>query len=424
MVIFKRKQFTIQEGHYTGPKDMDKVPGAIEVIGKSAIGGAGIGAIAGKLLPDSTALEGAKTGGKIGTIAGIFFKIFLNYLHNPMTKVKYSEVDKIIRREFGIYRMAGVTIGDKLDKRATIDQKFSFNDRDICNYKVNIVISDNKVIMYTFGMTDIELKKTSDLLDYYCKKYTGMNYTSSLINRRMNSYSVNIVFTNYQVISNFIMELSETLGTKINILDNKAVVDLRIKDRTKAIEEENPIEDVPQSDSDDNSIQKSFSFLGFSKYDLIRILGNGGSFAIAKKSFDQGIIGIILETLNQLSSGEKAKLIGATLGAEELRNPFLKATLSRLHYINGVHYSVGDNANEIAMSLMDGIFLVTVNKNSPVYKDLEKDYYKKFLSKIKRIDTGDVIVYSYAVQSKKELDLMINSLMKALRGEKINLFDK
>ena len=37
---FKQKKFTLQEGHYTGPKDQDKVPGALEVVGKSALGGA------------------------------------------------------------------------------------------------------------------------------------------------------------------------------------------------------------------------------------------------------------------------------------------------------------------------------------------------------------------------------------------------
>lgn len=50
MTKFRQKQYTIPEGHYTGPKDMDKVPGAIEVIGKSALAGAGIGGVTGSLL--------------------------------------------------------------------------------------------------------------------------------------------------------------------------------------------------------------------------------------------------------------------------------------------------------------------------------------------------------------------------------------
>lgn len=35
-----------------------------------------------------------------------------------MSSIKFQEVDKLIRREFGIYRASGVTIGDSLDKRA------------------------------------------------------------------------------------------------------------------------------------------------------------------------------------------------------------------------------------------------------------------------------------------------------------------
>ena len=45
MIKFRQKNYTIQEGHYTGPKDMDKVPGAIEVVGKSAFGGSIIGVL-------------------------------------------------------------------------------------------------------------------------------------------------------------------------------------------------------------------------------------------------------------------------------------------------------------------------------------------------------------------------------------------
>ena len=39
---------------------------------------------------------------------------------------------------------------------------------------------------------------------------------------------MSIVFTNYQIISNFLIELSDTLNVKINLLDNKALVDNKI----------------------------------------------------------------------------------------------------------------------------------------------------------------------------------------------------
>lgn len=38
MIKFKEKQYTIPEGHYTGPKDMEEVPSALSVIGKTTLG--------------------------------------------------------------------------------------------------------------------------------------------------------------------------------------------------------------------------------------------------------------------------------------------------------------------------------------------------------------------------------------------------
>ena len=178
MIKFRQKDYTIQEGHYTGPKDLDKVPGAIEVIATSAGVGGLVGAAVGTVSKDSTMLEGALTGGKWGVVAGVLLKLFLNYLHNPMTRVKYQEVDKNIRTRFGVFQMSGITVGDTISKRATIDERFSFNDRDVTAYKINFAVHNDTVTMYTLGMTKEELKKTSDILDYYTKKYTGMEYSS------------------------------------------------------------------------------------------------------------------------------------------------------------------------------------------------------------------------------------------------------
>ena len=263
MIQFRQKDFSLKEGHYTGPKDMDKVPGAIEVVGKSALGIGLAGSAIGAALKDSTAWEGFKTGAKAGGITGIFLKIFINYLHKPMSKVKFQEIDRNIRREFGIYRMAGITVGDKLDKRADIDEKFGFSDRQVSKYKLNFAVQDNKITMYTFDLSNDELDKVDKTLNYYCKKYTGMEYNSSVINYKLNSYSVDIVFTNYQVISNFIMELSQVLECKINLLDNKAIVDSRIKE---AGEEGGLGEETT----------KNFSVAALNKYEIMKILGKAG----------------------------------------------------------------------------------------------------------------------------------------------------
>lgn len=402
MIKFRQKQYTIPEGHYTGPKDMDKVPGALEVIGKSALVGAGVGGAAGGLLKDSTVLSGALTGGKYGAITGAILKFFLNYLHNPMTSIKYQEVDKLIRREFGIYRAAGITVGDTLDKRAKIDEKFSFNDRDVTKYKLNFSIQDNAITMYTLGMTTKELDITSNTLDYYCKKYTGMEYSSYVINSRTNSYSVSITFTNYQVIANFIMELSKVLNTKINLLDNKALVDSRIK------------ASVMNNDAE----ERTYSVKEFNKYDLMKILGRGGVFSISPhlgfkgigETLGSSIMGIILTSLDKLG-GDVALLDGLTTKRDNFGNVYLEDRLKKLHYIENYDYTVGNLKVPVNMSMFSGIFIITVAKDTKELEKIDSGFWKNLKGKVGRVDTGKVIVYNYTIKTKNEFDFILKKFM-------------
>lgn len=397
MTKFRQKQYTIPEGHYTGPKDMDKVPGAIEVIGKSALAGAGIGGVTGSLLKDASITSGAITGGKYGTIAGVVLKFFLNYLHNPMSSIKFQEVDKLIRREFGIYRASGVTIGDSLDKRAKIDEKFSFNDRNVTAYKLNFSIQDNSITMYTFGMTSKELEKTSDSLDYYCKKYTGMEYSSYAINSRNNSYSVAIVFTNYQVIANFIMELSNTLGVKINLLDNKALVENRIKE----------VE------------QKDFSVKSLNKYDLKKFIGKTGKFLFSGKSED--LIGLIYSAAVTFSNDPD--IILTYRG--DFGNKYLENSLKRLRYVEGLDYTVGEFGGDIGinMSMISGIFVITVNKeDTNELKKIDSIFWNHLKTIVNRVDTGKVVVYNYTIKTRNEFDFILKKFMST--DVKPNIFEK
>lgn len=415
MIKFRQKEYTIPEGHYTGPKDMDKVPGAIEVIGKSALAGAGIGGITGGILEDSTVLSGALQGGKYGTIAGTILKFFLNYLHNPMTTIKYQEVDKLIRREFGIYRAAGITVGDSLDKRAKVEEKFSFNDRDVTKYKLNFSIQDNAITMYTFGMTTKELDKTSETLDYYCKKYTGMEYNSYVINSRTNSYSVSIVFTNYQVIANFIMELSNVLNTKINLLDNKALVDSRLKAAVSILGDEGE--------------ERTYSVKEFNRYDIMKILGKGGIFNISphlgfkgiKETLSSSIMGIILQSLGKLSGDEILRENGTTK-RDNFGNIYLEDRLKKLHYIENYDYTVGDLRVDVNISMFSGVFIVTVDKGSKKMEKIDSEFWKSLKGKVGRVDTGKVIVYNYTIKTKNEFDFILKKFM-SLNVEP-NIFEK
>ena len=50
MIKFRQKEYTLQEGHYTGPKDMEDIPGTLEMVGKGTVAGAVTSAVVGKLL--------------------------------------------------------------------------------------------------------------------------------------------------------------------------------------------------------------------------------------------------------------------------------------------------------------------------------------------------------------------------------------
>lgn len=394
MTKFRQKQYTIPEGHYTGPKDMDKVPGAIEVVGKSALVGAGIGGVTGSLLKDISITSGAVTGGKYGTIAGIVLKFFLNYLHNPMSSIKYQEVDKLIRREFGIYRASGVTVGDSLDKRANLNEKFSFNDRNVTSYKINFSVQDNSITMYTFGMTTKELDKTSETLDYYCKKYTGMEYSSYAINSRNNSYSVAIVFTNYQVIANFIMELSKVLNTKINLLDNKALVEGRIKEA-----------------------EKDFSVKALNKYELKKFIGKTGK-ALFSENPDH-VMGMIQSALVLFTNDPEI----VPVKRDDFGNKYLETCLNRLHYVENYDYTIGEIGADINMSMLSGLFLVTINKKkSEELKKVDSNFWSHLKTKVNRVDTGKVVIFNYTIKTKNEFDFILNKFMSL--DIKPNIFEK
>lgn len=253
MIKFRRKEFTLQEGHYTGPKNIDRIPGAIEVIGKSAGIGGAIGGVVGGITEGGSIIGGVGEGLKWGSLSGILIKLFLNYFHKPMSSVKYQDVDKNIRKIFGVYSVAGIPLNENQEKRLKIEDSFDFNNRNVTDYKINFAIHDNQVTLYTFGLTQEELEKVNKVLDRYCKQYFGMEYAAKIINLKTNSYSADITFTNYQSVSQFIVELGKELGTKINLLDNNAIVSRRIQEES----------------------EKTFSNINLNKYDILKIANTG-----------------------------------------------------------------------------------------------------------------------------------------------------
>lgn len=409
MIEFRQKDFTIPEGHYTGPKDQDELPGVLETVGKSALGGAILGGIVGKIDKNITTGKGALEGGKYGALAGIVLKLFINHLHKPMSTVKYQEVDKNIRREFGIYRIAGITMGDKIDKRASVDEKFSFNDRNVTKYKINISIYKDEVTLYTLGLTDSEIDKLSSILDYYCKKYYGMEYDSFLLNQKVNAYSVKIIFTNYQVISNFILEVSNALETKINLLDSEALVKGKL---------------VFSEDEGDTGEERNFSLSAIDKRDVFKILTSTGRFNLKvdgdwKRSVSFSILDILLDFIKKADT--RLKSAGNTsTPREDLNNYYLQEVLKKLHYIEGFNYTIADTKAQSNMSVLEGLFLVTTKKDSRDMKEIDDKCWKNLKLKINRADTGKAIVYTYNIQNKNEFEFIVKKLMST--GIVFNIF--
>lgn len=431
MIKFRQGSYSIKDGYYTGPKDVDEVPGAIEILGKGALGGTIVGGIVGKLgksdragLSDESISNGMKTGGAIGLAGGIALKVFLNHLHNPMKEVEYKEVDKHIRREFGVYQVSGLVVGDSVSNRATISDKFSFDDRNVTEYKINIAIANNKVILYTFGITDEELTKLDYILDNYCKKYHGMKYSSKLINPNMNSYSVDITFTNYQVITNFIMEVSSTLMTKINLLNNGASIVLnRIKDYREGVDE---------NTRPNIAMKKLFSFsdsLNFNKSDLVTILGKSGTVLLdksvagnhtVKNCLSYAALKLLMSSVESIRDKELVRL-GAPASRYKFGTSYLKSTLDKLYYTKGLHYTIGDKNSPNNFSMSEGRFFITIAKSSKDRETVDSKFWNGLKSVVYRNDLGEVISYTYTIKSREEFEMILKKLMAT--KVKFNLFE-
>lgn len=401
MIKFRQKEYTLQEGHYTGPKDIQEIPGTMEMMGKGTLAGAATGAVVGKLLDrfggrnDSSMLSDALKGAGYGAISGVFVKMFLNHLHKPMTSIKYQDVDRNIRQQFGIFRMQGVTVGDSLDKRAKLEDKFSFNDRDVSKYKINFAIYNNKITMYTLGLTNEELEKVNKSLDYYCKKYFAMEYSSKVINAKVNSYSADIVFTHTHALSSFIMELSNVLNTKINLLDNDAIVEPRIK----------------ESVGDDDGEEKTYSNndLYIDRPDLVKILSGGairylGFIRSPKQLIPVTVMGILVEGISRLNKNELQK--AGVLGRRgDINNAYLIDTLKKLNYIEGFHYTKGEKESDFNISVVGGLFSITVPKDGKVKLGNLEKYFN-------RSEFGKVYLYTYVIKNDQEFRMLLGKVMK------------
>lgn len=403
MKKFKQKLYTIQEGHYTGPKDLEKIPSSLEVIGKTTIGGAAIGGTVNGILKeagvinDASIISGASTGGKTGFLAGIAAKLLLNALHKPMKSVKYQEVDKLLRAKFGIYRVSGFVTGDTRERRKAVEEKFGFNDRKVTDYRISFVIRDNQVTMYTLGISDDILDKLNGSLDYYCKKYSGMDYNSKPINVRSNSYSITITFTNYKAISDFIYEISEETNLKINLLDN----------------------DVLLKKEENEEFQKEYS-LYLDKYDITRIAAKSGVKALGamvngpRYALSYMVSGMLKEGFKTLRDQEVSKLFPSA--RKNFGSSYLIDRIKELGGIEGMTFTLGEKNCPLNIRLDQGLFMVTVLQNTKEEKIVSSIFSEDTKKEIK----GKVSLWVNPISSRRDFDIILEKLLTS--ESKPNIF--
>ena len=251
--------------------------------------------------------------------------------------------------------------------------------------------------MYTFGLSKEDLDKVNKVLDSYCRKFFGMEYDAKVINLNANSYSVNIKFTNYMSVCDFMMELSNTLGTKINLLDNNAIVTGRI---TEAC-----------GDEEDRNFSENASI---SKYDAVKVIGGGLSKALTYiKSPLKSIPDVIMSgmdlAINGLGADTLGKL-GITPTRGMLNNKFLLNVLKKNYYIEGHHFSEGDNKAPVQMSIASGIFMISAVHNSKEDKAIG-GVYNHWKNVINKSKLNNVSLYTYAIRNENEFATILKKIM-------------
>ena len=171
--------------------------------------------------------------------------------------------------------------------------------------------------------------------------------------------------------------------------------------------------------------EKEFSLTAWNKYDVVKLLGSSlskalGSIGRGKNAIAAVAQSLIFDTLTKMGRDKVQEACGVGMTRGDYDNKFLEATLKKLHYVDGFHYTTGDSNSELQMSLISGVLCISCLKEN--CEDLDDKMWKSLKTKISRSDTGKVIVYTYTLKDTKEFELILNKLMKT--GSNPNIFDK
>lgn len=414
--MIRIKRFSIQEGHYTGSKKLKKVPSSLNTITKSVLAGLGIGTLIGSTNEKIETKDAAKKGVIAGLAFGVLSDFLIKRFHNPMSSVKYDKIDKYLRMK--------LEISDKFfpskANGKNLEDRFSFNDSEFTKYKINISILKDSISMYISDFSSEEINKVDNILNDYCYKYFGMEYSSRLLNKDNSSYSISITFTNYEVISSFLIDISNSLNLKINLLNDRVPINLSQEEITLKVE--------PIKINKEKIFSKS-SLPLFDKYDLIKIFGKGGIISILsgpKGSLTTFILESLKESANLLyrsygSTSKELKVLGFQTKRSDLDNKYLEKCLKNLGYHNGFNYTIGEDSSALNLMLLHGELLICFNKNSSISKNLS-NFQEKFGAAVKTEISKKAILYKVSITSETELKKILTFIIN--QGIKPNIYTR
>lgn len=392
MIIFKEKQYTLRDGHYTGPKDLDKVPSTLKVVGGATLAGYGAGVLVDKALGSSDSLDSTSwstRGAELGFIGGVLGKLVLNKMHNPMETIKFNELDRCIRKSFGMYRISGVTVGDSRENRERMKESFVINSKNLTDFKINVSITKGQLVMYTLNLGEKEEEIIEETLDYYCKKYYGMKYTSTPIgNNKKGCWAITITFTNHQVAANFLVEIVEALKIRVNLLNNDISSEIfDISDRMFSLNS------VPALD----------------KFELKYIFSKGLLQAASCKKNLVGLSKTVMEMvkngLGKLNAVELSE-VGVKQPRRNFGNKYLEFAMKKV--APNKPWTIGENDRELNLFLLDGTLIITAThgtKGEVMLKKIPE------LLPIKNKNSNSASLFLYTMGSPAELEVVLKKIL-------------
>lgn len=232
--IFKRKEYSIQDGGFKGRK-IEPVPTSV---GLGAGIGAGIGGAIGLgvIKTGSGAAVGAILGAGIGALATwlsnvaekSIFNSGLTRGANSYTLIKYLEryyspqEDEVVETSTSKTDVVGGTSITQTRKTISSPRKSSVNpigtlfnvDSDPKKCVVNILLRGNVMVLLMNKPTSMELMKANSVLDSYCRSYKMADYKSEKIDSNMYLVEINIVQSTE---GSLVIGLIQS-GLKVNIL--------------------------------------------------------------------------------------------------------------------------------------------------------------------------------------------------------------